>query len=128
MASARFGGWTALGLTAQHGGEIIRGQHGVGLGMLTDAFVRAAVVVELGAGAGGSFKAGRPPPVVAVAVAVDALGRDADVVVPDVVGLVVVQVDGDVHSLRRQAEQPGAEVPGEGNGVLLEVVADAEVA
>ena len=45
-----------------------------------------------------------------------------------IVGLVVVQVDGDVQALRLQAEQAGAEVPGEGDGVLLEVVADAEVA
>ena len=47
---------------------------------------------------------------------------------PQIVSFVVVQVDGDVHALRLQAEQPGAQVPREGDGVLLEVVPDAEIA
>ena len=96
--------------------------------MLADALLGAAVVMKFGAWPRRAFQAGRPPPVVAVAVAVDALRGHADVVMPDVVGFVVVQVDGDVHPLRRQAEQSGAEFPGEGGGVFLEVVADAEVA
>ena len=37
-------------------------------------------------------------------------------------------MDGDVEAVRGQAEQRGNQFPREGNGVLLEVVADAEVA
>ena len=42
-------------------------------------------------------------------------------------GLLVVQVDGDVQALRGQVEVLGHELPGPGDGVFLEVVADAEV-
>ena len=55
-------------------------------------------------------------------------GRDSDVVQPQIVGLIVVQVNGHVHALRFQAEHAGAQVPREGDGVLLEVVSDAEIA
>ena len=96
--------------------------------MVAEAFGGAAVVVEFGAGAGGAFESGGAPPVVAVAVAVDAFRGYADVVAPEVVGFVVVQVDGYIHSCGGEAELAGAELPGEGHGVGFEVVADAEVA
>ena len=96
--------------------------------MLAPALFGSAVVMEFGAGTRGSFQAGGTPPVVAVAIAVNPLRRYADVVPPQFVGIVVIQVHGNVHALRLQAEQSCAQLPRKGDGVLLEVVADAEIA
>lgn len=59
-----------------------------------------------------------------------ALGRHADFLGPDVVGFVVGGVDGDPELFLGQV-QPllrRQEGPGEGNGIALEIVAEAEVA
>ncbi len=53
---------------------------------------------------------------------------DADFLQPDVGGLLVVAVDGDPQALRRDGQRDGDELPGEADRVLLEVVAEAEVA
>src|SRR5690606_29742727 len=68
--------------------------------------------------------AGRPPVVLQLE---DALLGDADLVAPDLVGLVVLRVDRRVEALGREAAPLGEELPGPGEGFLLEVVADREV-
>ena len=89
--------------------------------------VGAEVVVELGARAAGAGVA-HGPEVVLLAVAEDPVLRDADLLGPEAERLVVVEIDRGVEAVLRQAEDPGDEVPGEGDGLLLEVVAEGEVA
>ncbi len=96
------------------------------------AVLGAAVVVDLGAGAARARHA-HVPVVVGEPAALDALDRNADLVVPDVVGLVVVVVDGDPEALLGEPEAalglgPGEELPRVRKGLLLEVVAEGEVA
>ncbi len=63
-----------------------------------------------------------------VADAHDALGRDADFLRPDVVGLVVVDVDGRPQLVRRQLVDLRQQLPRIVDRIALEVVAEAEVA
>ena len=58
----------------------------------------------------------------------DALGRQADLVLPDVVGLVVLGVDRRPELVLRQLVDLGQQLPRELQRVLLEVVAEREVA
>ena len=74
----------------------------VGDGAALDAVGRAAVVVDLRAGTGGAGLAGGPV-VVGLAHALDPLGRHAGVLQPQLLGLVVLFVDGDPEPLRRQS-------------------------
>ena len=96
--------------------------------------VRAVVVEDLGTRPAGTG-VGHLPEVVrgvgrtlVVADAHDPLFGDADHVAPQRVGLVVVVVDGDQQALGRQLPHPGQQLPGPGNGVLLEIVAERPVA
>ena len=96
--------------------------------------VGAVVVEDLGARAARTH-VGHLPEVVrgvaralVVADADDALFRHADLVGPDVVGFVVLDVDGDGELLGRQQVDLGQQFPGVLDGVALEVVAEAEVA
>ncbi len=57
-----------------------------------------------------------------------ALGRHADVLRPELEGLVVGGVDRDPELLLRQPVVDGEQLPGEADGVPLEVVAEAAVA
>ncbi len=88
----------------------------------------AEVVVELAARPAGAHRAAEPV-VVLLAVADDALGGDANLA-PQVERLVVVQVDGGPEALLGHGEPVlvGHQFPGPGDGFLLEVVTDAEVA
>jgi hypothetical protein len=63
-----------------------------------------------------------------VADAHDALGGQADVLQPDVVGLVVFGVHGGPELVFGQLEVHREQFPGVGNGVFFEVIAKAEVA
>ena len=97
-----------------------------------DAVGRAAVVVDLGAGTGRARLAGGPV-VVRLAHALDPFGRDAGVLEPKLLGLVVLFVDRDPEALGRQAvaavvDARGQQFPRELDGVFLEVVAEGEVA
>jgi hypothetical protein len=58
----------------------------------------------------------------------DAVLRHADVVVPDVVGFVVLGVDRDPELLGRQLQYVGEVFPRVFDRVLLEIIAEAEVA
>ena len=100
------------------------------------AAIGIVVVEDLGAGAAGAGVAHAPEIVarvfraLVVADADDAVGRHADAVVPQRVGLVVGVVDGDQQAVLVDAEplRAGDELPGEADRVFLEVVAEAEVA
>ena len=110
---------------------------GAVLGVVGDAEVAlaelgAAVVVDLRARPARP-DVGHPPPVLLVAVrevapAGDPLGRQADLVAPVAVGVVVGRVDGRREALAGDPEVAGQEVPGAVDRVALEVVAEAEVA
>ena len=88
----------------------------------------APVVMQLRTRPGGSFRPCRPPPVVAVAVAVDALFGHADVIAPDLERFIVIQVNRHKQPIGRELEQSGDQLPGEVDGAVFEVIADAEVA
>ena len=101
---------------------------------LAAAPLGAPVVVDLGAGAAGAGAV--LPEVVLLAELVDAVGGDADLLVPDAEGLVVgggglvAGEDGGVQAAGVQAHplRGGQELPGPVDGVLLEVVPEGEVA
>jgi hypothetical protein len=96
--------------------------------------VLAVVVEDLGAGAAGAGVAHHPEVVGGVAGALvvadadHALGRHADFLGPDVVGLVVLGIHGDGELVLGQLEDAGEQLPGVVDRVALEVVAEAEVA
>ncbi len=67
-------------------------------------------------------------PEVVLVEALDARAGEADLVGPDLLGLVVAHVDGDPEAVAVEPEHLGDELPGPGDGLGLEVVAEAEVA
>ena len=87
----------------------------------------AAVDVQLAAGAARAGVA-HLPEVVLVAEALDALHRHADDLVPDLLGLIVALVDGDPDAVAVEPPRLGDELPAVGDGELLEVLAEGEVA
>ena len=90
------------------------------------AEVRAAVVVDLGVGAAGTGGAGRPPPVVGEPR--DAARWEAGDLLPVARRLVVVGVDGGEEALGGDAVVVGQQIPGVGDRLALEILADGEVA
>src|SRR3978361_1010652 len=89
-----------------------------------------AVVVDLGARAARAGDA-HVPVVVAAVAALDAFRRQADDLVPDALGLVVVVVDGDPDALGVEAVPavvlgPGDQRPGVADRAFLEGVAGGE--
>ena len=92
------------------------------------------VVVDLRAGAAGTGAV--LPEVVLLAELEDAVGGDADLLIPDAEGLVVggggliALEDGGVEAVRVQTHplRAGQELPGPGDGLALEVVPEGEVA
>ena len=95
---------------------------------LATAVLLAAVIVDLAARAAGAGAV--LPEVVLTAEAEDALGRDAYLVAPDGEGLVVVLEHAGVQAVGVYAHPVGAgeELPAPGDGLVLEVVAEGEVA
>ena len=96
------------------------------------AVLGAPVVVDLRARAAGARHA-HVPVVVGQAAALDPVRRHADRVVPDRVRLVVAGVDGRPEPAFRETEsavglRPGQQLPRQRDGLLLEVVAEGEVA
>ena len=86
----------------------------------------ALVEEDLAAGPAGAGVARLPE--VVLAEPLDALGTDADRVPPDLLGVVVGEVHGDPQPLGVEAHHLGDQLPGPGDGIGLEVVAEAEVA
>ena len=95
-------------------------------GGLAAAVLFSAVIVDLGAGAAGTGAV--LPEVVFLAETDHVVFRDTDVLRPDVPRLIVVFVDGAVEFVRRDLEDFREEFPGPVDGVMLEVVAEGEVA
>ena len=97
-------------------------------GRLAAAVLLAAVIIDLGAGAAGT--GAMLPEVVLLAEAEDALRGDADLLVPDLPGLIVVHIDGGIEPVGIQAHPlgRGQELPAPGDGLVLKVVAKGEVA
>ena len=87
----------------------------------------AEVVVDLAARPAGAFSSRRPPVVLPLAEAPDALGGDARLL-PEGLGLVILQIDRGPELLRREGEHLRHERPCPGDRLTLEVVAHAEVA
>src|SRR5208337_3469416 len=71
--------------------------------------------------------AGRPE-VVVFSHPRDPVCRNPHLLVPDVEGLVVLEVDGEGEPVRRDLEHAGQELPGPVDRLALEVIAEAEVA
>ena len=88
---------------------------------------RAMVVEDLGTRAAGAGVAHRPEVRLFVH-AREALRVDLDLLEPKIGRLVIVPEDGDPKFLGRDLQRAGDEVPGERDGLGLEVVAEAEVA
>ena len=86
----------------------------------------APVVVDLRAGAAGAGVA-HGPPVVLLAEAQHPLRRRAGLD-PEPLGFVVVGIDGEPHALQGQFQLVDEQLPGELNGLFLEVIAKGEVA
>ena len=107
---------------------------GVGPGLVLGAELGPAIVEHLGAGPAGAVRALADgvggPEVLVLAPPGDARRGHADVPGPDLEGLVVVLVDGDVEALGLEPEpgRVGHELPRPGRRLLLEVVAEGEVA
>ena len=99
-----------------------------GTARLAAAVLFATVVVDFGAGTAGASAVF--PEVVFLAEAEDAFCGNVDVLVPDLKGFVVVQVDGGVQTVGIQSHPVGRgqELPAPSDGFLLEVVTEGEVA
>ena len=95
---------------------------------LAAAVLRAAVIVYLRAGAAGTCSV--LPEVVLLAEAEDALSGDADLLVPDLKSLIVINVDGGIETVGIDADPVGRsqELPAPCDGFMLEVIAEREVA
>ena len=91
------------------------------------AHLGALVYVYLGAGAAGAGVA-HGPEVFLVAQAHNARKRKAHLALPQLFGIVVGFMHADPKLVGRQLVAFGEKLPGEADGVLLEVVAEAEVA
>ena len=68
------------------------------------------------------------PEIIAAGDAQDFLVRQAGDLLPEIEGVVVVDIDGDQQLLDRQREFLGDQVPGQLDRALLEIVAEREVA
>jgi hypothetical protein len=94
---------------------------------------RAAVGAEVGAVVEEDLgrRAARPGlahlPEVVLVEPLDALAREADGLAPDLLGLVVGHVDGDPQQVGVEPQHLGDELPGPRDGLVLEVLAEAEV-
>src|SRR5690606_12552119 len=86
----------------------------------------AVVPEDLRARAAGARVAHLPE--VVLVEALDPLAREPDRVDPELLRLVVGDVDGDPHAVPVEAEDLGQQLPRPRDGLSLEVVAEAEVA
>ena len=95
---------------------------------LAAAVLLAAVIINLGAGTAGARAV--LPEVILLAETDDALGRNADLVAPDVERLVVVHIHAGIQAVGVDLQPLGAgeELPRPGDRFVLEVIAEGEVA
>ena len=93
---------------------------------LAAAVFFAAVVVDFRAGTAGA--GAMLPEVVFLAKAVDPVGGNTDLLVPDLVGFVILQIDGRIQSLGIHSHHLGQEFPAPVQGFSLEVISEGKVA
>ena len=95
---------------------------------------RTVIEEDFRAGAAGACVAHRPEIVrvifltALVAYTRDSVLRDTDFIRPNRVRLVVVLIDGDPEFFLWKFQCDGQELPGKANGIVLEIIAKAEVA
>ena len=88
--------------------------------------LESAVEVDLGAGAART--GAMLPEVISLAKTNDVSGVNADLVYPDLVSLLVVLIDRGPEKVLRDLESLGQELPSPRNSLVLEIVAEREVA
>ena len=93
---------------------------------LAAAVLLAPVIVDLAAGAAGAGAV--LPEIVGLAKAEDSFGGHPHLLVPDLKGLVVIFIDGGVQAILVQPHHLRQKFPAPGNGLVLEIVAEGEVA
>ena len=125
-------GVVALAVVVELGEYVVPNLHeavavaaGLTVGRAT-AVLDSAVEVDLGARTAGTRAV--LPEVISLAEANDALCGNADLIVPDVEGLLVLLVDRGPEKLCGDLEGYGKEFPSPSDSLLLEVVAEGEVA
>jgi hypothetical protein len=89
------------------------------------AIFDSAVEIDFGARTAGTRAV--LPEVISLAEANDALCGNADLVVPDVAGFVILLVDRGPEKLCRNFESYGKELPSPRNRLILEVITEGEV-
>ena len=90
------------------------------------AVLFSPVIIDLGAGAAGA--AAVFPEIVFFPEFEDSLRGNADLLVPDLIGLVVLQIDGGIQPVCRQPYHLCQELPGPVDGLSLEIISEGEVA
>ena len=93
----------------------------------TAGHVRALINVDFGAGAAGTGIT-HGPEIVLLSEAEDAFGRHPGHLLPQLTGLVVVAENGDEELRLVEAELHGHEIPGQADGVFLEIITEGKVA
>ena len=68
------------------------------------------------------------PEVILLAEPVDTVSRDTDLLVPDIVRLIIFQINGRIQSVRIQSDDLGQEFPRPVQCFSLEVISEGEVA
>ena len=97
-----------------------------GAGRLAAAVFFAPVIIDLGTRAAGACP--MLPEIILLAEPEDLLLRNADLLIPDLVGLVVVQIDGRIEPVRIQPHHLGQKLPRPGNGLVLKIIAKGKIA
>ena len=82
----------------------------------------AAVEIELRAGTAGACAV--LPEVILFAEANHMVGRNTELLCPDVIRLVIVLIDADIYLIRGHLEHLRAELPRPGGRLMLEVIAE----
>ena len=84
------------------------------------------VIVDLGTGTAGACPVF--PEVVLLVETENPLRRDAYLFIPDIKGLVVLQIHGRIQAVRIQSHHLGQKLPGPGDGLFLKIIPEGKVA
>ena len=89
---------------------------------LTAAVLLTAVIIDLGTGAAGTCS--MLPEVVFLAKAEDPFRRNADLLVPDIKSLIVIQINRRIETIRIQPHHLGQKLPGPMDGIRLKIISE----
>ena len=92
---------------------------------LSAAVLLAAVIIHFGAGAAGAGAV--LPEIVFLPETEDPLRRDADFLIPDIEGLIVILVNGRIQPVRIQSHHFGQKLPAPGDRLMLEIIPEGKV-